>query len=126
MQWHTDNKTDRRFAHIPGLISIAYVEDVTAVEFQYVRASHVWSGEEAYNAYTDAFVTEHYSKDIISYKGPAGMIVIYNTYGIHRAKPVLNADFVRKSLFWQIDAQVTSAEPLLLNPEYFSVLDERL
>ena len=31
MQWHTDNKTDREFAHIPGIIFIFYVEDVEDV-----------------------------------------------------------------------------------------------
>lgn len=43
MQWHTDNKTDRGFAHIPGLIFIFYVTDVFEGEFQYIEGSHLWS-----------------------------------------------------------------------------------
>ena len=34
MQWHTDNKTDRGFAEIPGLIFIFYVSSVNDGEFQ--------------------------------------------------------------------------------------------
>jgi len=34
MQWHTDNKTDKGFANIPGLIFIFYVSDVEYGQFQ--------------------------------------------------------------------------------------------
>ena len=37
MQWHTDNKTDRDFAHIPGMICIFYVSDVNEGQFQYIE-----------------------------------------------------------------------------------------
>jgi hypothetical protein len=120
MQWHTDNKTDRSFAHIPGLIFICYIEDVEDGEFQYVRGSQNWSGDKAYSDYTDEFIQTNHGKDVVSFKAPKGTIVIYDTYGIHRAKPVLRGDFVRKSLFFQVDSKVDSAEPLLLNPSYLT------
>jgi len=125
MQWHTDNKTDRGFAQIPGIIFIAYISDVDDGEFQYVRGSHAWSGEKAYNDYSDAFVDEKLSKDILSCKGRAGTMVIYDTYGIHRAKPVPRADFVRKSLFWQVDREIEHAEPILINPEFLGEIDRK-
>lgn len=115
MQWHTDNKTDRNFAHIPGLIFICYIEDVEDGEFQYVRGSQNWSGDKAYSDYTDAFIQAEHGKDVVSFKGPKGTLVIYDTYGIHRAKPVFERNFVRKSLFFQVDSKIDSAEALLLN-----------
>jgi hypothetical protein len=53
-------------------------------------------------------------------------MVIYDTYGIHRARPVPRPDFVRKSLFWQIDREIGQAEPILLNPEFLTAPDSRL
>src|SRR3954471_10562462 len=111
MQWHTDNKTDRGFAQIPGIIFIIYISDVEDGEFQYVKGSHAWSGEKAYNDYPDEFISQNFQDSILSFKGRAGTMVIYDTYGIHRAKPVADADFVRKSLFWQIDREVSQGEP---------------
>ena len=46
MQWHTDNKTDKGFAEIPGLIFIFYVSDVYDGEFQYIEGSHDWHKSE--------------------------------------------------------------------------------
>lgn len=123
MQWHTDNKTDRGFAHIPGLIFIAYMADVTDGEFQYIRGSHNWSGEKAYSDYTDAFIDKNHAHDVVSFKGPKGSVIIYDTYGIHRAKPVFRKGFVRKSLFLQIDNKLDSAEPLLINPSLMNAGD---
>ncbi len=118
MQWHTDNKTDRGFAHIPGLIFICYVEDVNDGEFQYVRGSQNWSGDKAYSDYSDDFIEQNHGAEVVSFKAPKGTIVIYDTYGIHRAKPVFKREFVRKSLFFQVDSKVDSAEPILLNPSF--------
>lgn len=125
MQWHTDNKTSRAYAQIPGIIFIAYISDVADGEFQYVKRSHRWSGENAYNDYSDAFVAQNFAADIARFKGAAGTIIIYDTYGIHRASPVEQPDFVRKSLFWQIDREVGKAEPILLNPEFLEASDSR-
>lgn len=123
--WHTDNKIDRSHIHIPGLIAIAYVSDVERGEFQYVRGSQAWSGERSYNEYTDEFISENLSEDVISFKMPAGSIIIYDTYGIHRANPAPGS-FIRKSLFLQVDAELNNAEPLLINPGFFDNLDDRL
>lgn len=126
MQWHTDNKTDRGFAHIPGLIFIAYLADVTDGEFQYIRGSQQWSGETAYSDYSDAFIEKQHAKDIVSFKAPRGTVLVYDTYGIHRARPVKDPKFVRKSMFFQVDSKVESAEPMLINPRYVKSRDPRI
>jgi hypothetical protein len=125
MQWHTDNKTDQGFAHIPGIIFITYVSDVPDGEFQYISGSHRWSSEGGHNDYTDATVAEKYAKDVVSFKMPRGSMIVYDTYGIHRAKPVMHDDnFVRKSLFFQSDAGLENAVRIIVNTAYLDKIDE--
>jgi len=130
MGWHTDNKISKKvgngFSEIPGIIFIVYLDDVKDGEFQFVKKSHKLSNVDAYNVYTDKQILEEFQNNIVSFKGGKGDLIIYNTYGIHRAKPVIsNKNFVRKSLFLQIDANLTSAEPSLINPSYFDRLDNK-
>lgn len=126
MRWHTDNKTDRGFSHIPGLIFIAYISDVEDGEFQYIRGSHNWSGEKAYNEYDDAFIEREHAGGVLSFRKPRGTLIVYDTYGIHRARPVTGSQFVRKSLFFQVDSKVEDGEPILLKTEFADGVDERL
>ncbi|WP_250479465.1 MULTISPECIES: phytanoyl-CoA dioxygenase family protein [unclassified Caballeronia] len=125
MQWHTDNKTDKAFAHIPGIIFIFYVSDVDDGEFQYIEGSHLWSGEKAYSDYTDEFIADNLASDVKSFKMPRGSLVIYNTYGIHRARPVTDKNFVRKSVFFQVDSEIQKSEPIIVNTEFISEVNER-
>ncbi len=130
MEWHTDNKITKKagnkFSEIPGIIFIVYLNDVQDGEFQYVKESHKISNVEAYNVYTNKQILEEFKDNVISFKGKKGDMIIYNTYGIHRAKPVINnKNYVRKSLFFQIDSSLSSAEPSLLNPSYFDNLDDK-
>ena len=130
MEWHTDNKISNKagneFKEIPGIIFIVYLNDVQDGEFQFVKKSHKLSNVKAYNVYTNEQILQEFKNDFASFKGTKGDLVIYNTYGIHRAKPVIdNKNFVRKSLFFQIDANLSSAEPSLINPSYFDKLDNK-
>jgi hypothetical protein len=124
MQWHTDNKTDRGFADIPGIIFILYISDVEDGQFQYVEGSHLWSGEKAYSDYSDEFIEENYKEKIKDFKYPSGSLIVYNTYGIHRAKPVFNKSFTRKSVFFQVDINSQDAEPIILNAKFLSYLSD--
>ena len=126
MQWHTDNKTDRGFAQIPGIIFIFYVEDVEDGEFQYVEGSHLYSGKKAYSDYSDEFIENNYNEEITSFKMPSGSLIIYDTYGIHRAKPVKNKSFVRKSVFFQVDANMENAEPIIVNTEFITEMNNQI
>ena len=124
MHWHTDNWRESAFVHTPSLIVLAYISDVEDGEFQFVRRSQNWSGEEGYNDYTDQFVEQNCYRDILSFSGPRGTLIIYDTCGIHRARPVKKGKFVRKSIVFQVDS--SPGEPLLINPEYIDNLDDRM
>jgi len=132
MQWHTDNryydgsKKDGTTTNTPGLIFLSYISDVDDGEFQYIRGSHKWSLENKYNDYSIDFVEKNYKNDIVGFKKPRGSIVIYNTYGVHRAKPSKNKNFIRKSLFFQVDKELEHSEPILVKTEFMSKFDDRL
>lgn len=126
MQWHTDNKIGRAKVDVPGLIFVAYLSDVADGELQYVRGSHVWSGADAYADYSESFIDRQHGQDVLSLKGPRGSIAVYNSYGIHRARPCRQRRFVRKSLFFQVDSDMASAEPLMLNPSFVHDVDPRI
>ena len=60
----------------------------------------------------------NYKKDIVGFKGKRGTILIYNSWGVHRAKPTSNKEFVRKTLFFQVEkdtkqCSLSSAETIL-------------
>ena len=130
MAWHTDNKISKKkgsdiYKEIPGIIFIIYLSDVKNGEFQFIKQSHKISDQETYNDYSDDFIINKYKDDILSFKGEKGDLIIYDTYGIHRAKQVTQSDFVRKSLFFQVDTDLNSAEPSLINPSFFRDLDQK-
>ncbi len=131
MAWHTDNKISKMLGddvhkEVPGIIFIVYLGKVDDGEFQFIKKSHKLSQVDAYNDYNNEYILKNFKDDIISFKGEKGDLIIYDTYGIHRAKPVLSKkNFVRKSLFFQIDTDLNTAEPSLVNPSYFSNLDNK-
>ena len=130
MMWHTDNrlhlKTEKGGTHTasPGIIFLAYLTDVEDGEFQYIKESHVWSGKNTHHDYTVDFINNNYKKDIIGFKGKKGTVLIYNSWGVHRAKPTTNKNFVRKTLFFQIEKDVRHSEPILLNSGFINNLDD--
>jgi hypothetical protein len=126
MRWHTDNKNDKEQVDTAGLIFIFYVSDVSDGQFQYIEGSHSWSGKKAYSEYSDEFVDKNYRDKVIDFKFPSGSLIIYNTYGIHRAKPVSNNKFIRKSVFFQIDSDLENAEPVILNTKFVTHIDSQI
>jgi len=124
MQWHTDNRlyesknSDGTHTVSPGIIFLAYLSDVNDGEFQYISGSHIWSGKNTYHDYSQEFVEKNYSKEVISFKGKAGTILIYNSWGVHRAKPTKNKSFVRKTLFFQVEKDIEHSEPILIKSEF--------
>ena len=127
MMWHSDNKynaLNQKSRDIKGLIFISYVSDVYDGEFQYVKGSQkismdkkLWSKNEIKETFGD--------ESIKSFCGPSGTIIIYDTAGIHRAKPFKFPYKIRKSLFFQVDLE-DNAEPLFVNPEYITKIDEQI
>lgn len=125
MMWHTDSKNSAGFDPASGLIFIAYISDVFDGEFQYIQGSHEYSRNSGKNDFDELLINNNSSDKIKSFKMIKGSVIIYNTHGIHRAKPTDNPNFVRKSLFFQVDGNDKS-EPILVNTSYVERLDENL
>ena len=126
MEWHTDNKIGNEFKEIPGIIFIIYLDTVKDGEFQFVKKSHTQPSVKGYNDFSNKQILEEFQNDVLSFKGGKGDLIIYDSYGIHRAKRAINdKNFVRKSLFIQIDGNLNSAESSLLDPSYFDKLDDK-
>ena len=76
MQWHTDNrfydkeKKGETHTTSPGLIFLAYISDVEDGEFQYIRGSHVWSGEYKHHDFTQEYIQNNYKEDVVGFKKP--------------------------------------------------------
>jgi len=128
MEWHADNVTNTGVVtDVDGLIFILYVNDVEDGEFQLVsdtfkeRKEGIWT----YN-YTNSYIEQTFGSRIRSFRMPAGSIILYDTYGIHRAKPIVSRSFTRKSIFFQVDASPDNAEKILINPAFVDDRDERL
>lgn len=122
MNWHADNVDNDGFVHEnDGLIFIIYVNDVFDGEFQLIEGTNLENNldERNYN-YSDKFVNEKFGDKIKSFKLKAGSIIIYDSWHLHRAKPIENKNFTRKSIFFQVDASPKNAEKILLNPEFIS------
>jgi len=139
MEWHTDNRyysvaeKESTNTKTSGLIFLSYISDVEDGEFQYIKGSHLWSGKNKYNDYTQEYINKNFSKNVVSFKKPKGSIIIYDTFGIHRAKPSKNKNFVRKSLFFQVDEELHDldiaghvSEPILIKTEYLKKFDDRI
>ena len=132
MQWHTDNRyyLGKEYSGTniknSGLIMLAYISDVDDGEFQYIKGSHIWSSQNKFNDYTLDYINQNYKKDIVGFKKPKGSIIIYDTHGIHRAKPTTDKNFVRKSILMRIDEEIEHSEPILLRTEYLNKVNDRI
>ena len=130
MMWHTDNrlyeKNKKGETHTtsPGIIFLAYMSDVEDGEFQYIKGSHIWSGNNTHHDYTVDYIKQNYEKDVVGFKGKKGTILIYNSWGVHRAKPTHNKNFIRKTLFFQVEKDINHSEPILLNSEFISEVND--
>ena len=132
MQWHTDNRyyLGKEYSGTniknPGIIILAYISDVDDGEFQYIKGSHIWSSKNKFNDYKLDYINQNHKNDIVGFKKPKGTIIIYNTHGIHRAKPTTNKKFVRKSILLRIDQEIEHSEPILLRTEYLNKVDDKI
>ena len=122
MNWHTDNKRERIKMNFNGLIFIIYLCDVVEGEFQFIEGSHKFSNKFNKPEVNNEFINKNYSKLIRSFKLPKGSLLIYEATGIHRAKPFTNNEYIRKSLYFQIDANEKNSEKLLLNAKFLGNL----
>lgn len=124
MKWHTDNKEGRELKNFKGLIFIIYISDVYEGEFQFIEGSHKFKEKFDSPEFNNETIESKYSQLIRSLKMPKGSIVIYDTTGIHRAKSFKNNNFVRKSLYFQIDATNESSEEILINAKFLNNINQ--
>ena len=120
MKWHTDNKKEIKKMKFNGLIFIIYFCDVDVGEFQFIEGSHKFSDKFETPDISDEFVNKNYSELIKSFRLPKGSLLIYDATGIHRAKPFINKKYIRKSLYFQIDANEENSEKILLNTNFLN------
>lgn len=119
MRWHTDNKDNsENFTTIKGLIFIVYLQDTYDSQFQIVRNSHRWSAAQKKNDFSPSYLDKNYKDDLITFDGPKGTVVIYDTMCVHRGKPAKNKSYVRKSLFFQVDDDCDNGEKTIINSEF--------
>ena len=116
MKWHVDNKRGIELIDMKGLIFIIYLCDVNEGEFQYIEGSHKFDSDTP--DIKSELINDKYKHLIRSLKMPSGSIVIYDARGIHRAKPFDNNNYVRKSLYFQVDAIDENAEKILVNTKF--------
>lgn len=116
MKWHVDNKRGIELIDMKGLIFIVYLCDVDEGEFQYIEGSHKFDNDTP--DIQDDLINNKYKHLIRSLKMPIGSLIIYDARGIHRAKIFNNKNFVRKSLYFQVDAIDEIAEKILVNTKF--------
>ena len=66
-----------------------------------------------------------YKDEIVGFKKPKGSILIYSTYGVHRAKPFTNKNFIRKNILFRVDADTEYAEPVIIRTEFLDDVDDK-
>src|SRR5205823_2235552 len=64
------------------------------------------------------FIIENYGQDIVDFRMPKGSVVIYDTRLVHRAAPITQSGFERRSLFFQVERKSRGGEPILLNTSF--------
>lgn len=132
MPWHTDNRINLpdtgkgKNIEKEGLIFLAYISDVEEGEFQYIKGSHKWSTKNKHNDYSEEEVEKNFKNDIVGFKKPKGSILIYSTYGVHRAKPFSNKNFIRKNILFRVDADTEYAEPVIIRTEFLNYIDDKI
>ena len=123
MVWHADNVDNQGNVHEnDGLIFIMYVNDVFDGEFQLIKETNLKENhsERKLNYSSDKFVEKNFQDKIISFKGKAGSIIIYDTWHLHRAKPIKSKSFIRKSIFMQVDKSMRNSEKIVLTPDFLN------
>ncbi|HEX8277350.1 MAG TPA: hypothetical protein VF540_01600 [Segetibacter sp.] len=109
MPWHTDNnrQTGAVFNgkhNLRGLLFMFYLSDVTKNAFQYIQSSEKISSKYSDEIYlTNKYISDTYSKDIVTLKMKKGTFILCDTHGLHRAEPFNDAAYSRTTLLFQVD-----------------------
>lgn len=116
--WHTDNKFDGTKNNIFGVVFIVYLVDTFFGGTEFVLGSHKFSHEYESNNFFENHIFDNYGDRIVQAEGNKGTVVISDTRVIHRGGYSKKGGVNRKSFWFQVEANMGSAEKLLINPEF--------
>ena len=119
--WHTDNKAvGGGITNSSGIVFIYYLCDTFDGQLEVVEGSHKFSLLKEKNNFNDDEIKENYFENIRSFPGTAGSLIITHTHLIHATKKIQNKNFIRKSIFFQIDDDMKNAEKKYINPAFMT------
>jgi len=125
MRWHVDNKNKKEIVDNSGLIFIIYLCDVDEGKFQYIEGSHKFKNINDSTNFNQTKINKDYKHLVKSFNMPKGSLIIYDVRGIHRAEPFVNKNFIRKSLYFQVDNLVQNSEKFFINPNFLKNLNPK-
>ena len=125
--WHTDNKNHGNVnTKVKGLVFMIYLNDIIDGEFQAIRKSHLTSHKYDFSNFDEDFINNFNKEDVISFKYPAGSMIVFDSRTIHRAKPYYKFLWSRKSLFFQIDNEINDGEKIIINTSFVKEFNKQL
>jgi ectoine hydroxylase-related dioxygenase (phytanoyl-CoA dioxygenase family) len=116
--WHTDNKFDGVKNDVYGIVFIVYLVDTFEGGTEFILGSHKFTTNFDSNNYFEEYVTKNFGNSVVKTSGKKGTVVISDTRTIHRGGYSLEKIVNRKSFWFQVEANMDSAEGLVLNPEF--------
>lgn len=136
MPWHTDNnrqvgkQLDSKH-DMPGILFLIYLSDVTQNPFQVVKDSHNWSHKYSHEIYlSDRFIEENYQQDVMEFLMKKGTIFVCDIHTVHRAKPFIDKNYIRKTLLFQVDQvgseNIGHGEKNIINTEFIDNRSQEL
>ena len=119
--WHTDNKAvGGGITNSNGIVFIYYFSNTFDGQLEVVEGSHKFSLAAGKNSFSDDEIRQKYSNNTRSFPGPAGSLIITHTHLIHGTKKIEDKNFIKKSLFFQIDDDIKNAEKKYINPAFMT------
>ncbi len=126
--WHTDDKTPMgQRTNVAGVGVVMYLRDTFEGELQVLRGSNRWSetmGKK--HELEDREVAARHANDVVTISRKAGAVIIFDSKTFHRTRPITKRDFVRKSVFLQVDADLNHSEKMIVDTQYLDLSDPEL
>jgi hypothetical protein len=127
LPWHTDNKTSTtERTDVRGIGIVIYFCDTYEGELQVLKSSHHWTGKTGKTEFNNQDVMAQFAEDVVTISARAGTAIFFDSQTLHRTRLITLPDFVRRSVFMQIDSDLSHSERSLLNPEFVDPNDTDL
>jgi ectoine hydroxylase-related dioxygenase (phytanoyl-CoA dioxygenase family) len=117
LPWHRDAKRpDGTYTGVRGVAVLMYLSDTLDGELQVLPGSHRWPLPERPSDATDGEQANEHLGEAETISMRAGSLVLFDTHLLHRTRPFEHDGGVRRSIFFQIDADLDHGERLLVDP----------